>query len=458
LSSAAIIFLLAWVPLQTQPSLVDLEGLKVRGDRISYDQSSSTVVAEGHVLIETDDMWLTADHAEFDQAKQMAEDRGRVVLSAPGRYLQGDHLIYDMQSQTGEMRSPDGWDETTGIRLFLTGSRLDFRDGRWSLTDAYIRSSGKKNPSYEVWADEIAYVEGHSWHGTNVRVEFFGIEIVKTSDFEQRIEDLGVTGLAWLPAPGSSEQDGLFAEWTVQRDVAGDLRLLAIARASTRSGLTGRVTLTEPVTDRLWLWGAGAWRELVGGQLRPYLRWDRVEGGVTWRLTSPDDSWWAQADLSYGFFRERPSLVRSTRTTASVIARTKTYDWGDDTRVFAEGGGRVFQYGTGRRYGYVYLGGFFEHEFARDWRLSGGLIKHLIRGMPELITDEVVIPSELRLGARARITNRIAAEGEIRYDLDRGDVRYTLLGLRYRSADFVYRLRYNVQTRFVTLELLLPDQ
>lgn len=457
MGATAILVLLAWAPGQIQPSLLDLDGLRVRGDRILYDQESARLTVEGHVLVETDDAWLTGDYAEYDERSQVVEAQGRVVLSARERYLQGDHLTYNLQQQTGTMASPDGWDESTGIRLFLTGSLLEFRDGRWSLKDAYVRSSGKEDPAYEVWADEIAYVEGYSWFGTNVRVEIFGVEIVKTSSFEQRIEDLGITGLAWLPVPGSSEQDGVFAEWTVQRDIAGDLKLTGIARVGTRSGLSGRVTLTEPLSDRFSVWGAGAWRELAGGQLRPHLRWDRLQAGVTWRLTSPSSSWWAQADASYGFFRERPSMVRSTRTTAGVTARTKTYDWGEDTRAFAEGGGRVFQYGTGRRYGFVYLGGFLEHQFARDWRLSVGLIEHLMRGTPEFVTDEVVIPSELRLGARARITNRIAAEGEVRYDLDGGEVRYTSLGLRYRSADFVYRLRYNTGTRFLTLELLLPD-
>jgi hypothetical protein len=449
--------LLAWVPSQTQPNLLTLDDLTVRGDRLSYDQRTGRVFAEGHVLIETDDAWLTADYAEFDESRQVAEARGRVTLSAPDRYLTGDHLIYDMEAQRGEMSSPDGWDESVGIRLFVSGSKLAFEEGRWTLDDAYIRSSGKEDPSYELWAGRIEYAEGHSWYGTDVRVEFFGIEIVETGDFEQRVEDFGLTGLAWLPAPGTSEQDGVFADWIIQRDVTGDLRMLANARLGTRSGLSGKVVLTEPLGDDLSVWGAGAWRELVGGQLRPFLRWDRLETGMTWRLTSPEDDWWAQADASYGFFRERPTLRRSTRTTAGVITRSQIYEWGEDTQVFAEAGVRGFQYGTGRRYGFVRLGGFFHHRFDRDWRLWGGLVKHYIGGQPELVTDEVVIPYELRLGARARITDRIAAEGEIRYDLDRGDVRYTVLGLRYRSADFVYRLRYNVETRFLILELLLPD-
>lgn len=431
--------------------------MRVRADRLVYDQQNGVVHAEGHVLIEGADAWLTADAATYDEARGTASAQGRVSVRAPRRQLKGSSCVYEFDNKRGEVDNPDGWDESAGIRLFLVGTRLVFKEGTWALHDARVRSSDRDDPSYELTAKEISYIEGHSWHGEQVRIRVFGMEVLSLDEYDQEVTDPVLQALQWIPVPGLNEQDGLFAQWTVGRNVFGDLRLRGTALAGTVRGLSAAARLSKAVGGRGEVWARGGYREAVGGVIRPYLRWNSAEVGAAWRLTATTDPWRAVASATYGWYHERPSDAQTTRVGLGVTARTRVYRAGDDTTFYFQGGAQGYRYASGQSYGYAWAGGFWDHRFARDWRLWGGLIDNAVVGRSPLEADTVPIPWELRLGGRIDLPGRFAAEGEVRYDLNRGAVRYTTLGLRYRSADFTYRVRYNVETRFLLLDLLLPD-
>ena len=448
---------LALAPAVAQQNAIQVGSVRLRADRLVYDQQDGVVHAEGHVLVEGADAWLTADAATYDEARAVAVAQGCVSIRAPRRQLRGASCVYEFDEKRGEVEDPDGWDESAGIRLFLTGSKLAFAEGTWTLHDARVRSSGKDHPSYELTAKEISYVGGHSWHGKQVKIRAFGMQVLSLDDYDQEVTDPVLQSLQWIPLPGLNEQDGLFAQWTVERNVFGDLRLRAIALAGTTRGVSVGARLAKGVGDRAEVWVRGGYREAVGGLIRPYLRWNSAEVGAASRLTAPTDSWRAVASATYGWYHERPSNAQTTRVGLGLTARTRSYAAGDSTTFYFQGGAQGYEYATGQNYGYAWAGGFWDHRFARDWRLWGGLIDNAVVGRSPLEADTVAIPWELRLGSRVDLPGRFAAEGEVRYDLNRGAVRYTTLGLRYRSADFTYRLRYNVETRFLLLDLLLPD-
>jgi hypothetical protein len=217
-------------------------------------------------------------------------------------------------------------------------------------------------------------------------------------------------------------------------------------------------TLTRKVaTGRGAIWGRAGYHEWVGDPLRPELRWDHLGTGVSWRISPERASWRADAEVSYSWVREIPSDARETRTAFTLTGASRTFELGNSTRLDLRGGASGFRYGSGGRYGYVWAGGWVNHRFGRDWRLWGGLVGYRLFGTAPLLRDDVEIPHELDAGARVRLLGGFAAEAEVRYDLDLRRIRYTELALRYRSADFVYRVRYNVERHQVRLDLLLPD-
>ncbi len=439
-----------------QVESLTLDGAAVSADRLMYSQADGVVYAEGHVLLETDEVWITCDSATYYEAEQRAECVGRVTISAPDRLVRGAGATYSFPDGRGTVEQVTGWDESSGVRLFVEGSELAFEDMTWTLTDAYIRTSEKSDASYKLRADELSYVQGHSWEGSNVEVEIFGVRVFRVSDYEQRVGDPTLTSLQWVPIPGLDPQDGLFIEWAFDRDVLGDIRAGLRGRLSTRGGVSGSASLSRELGDAGSVWGHAGYREAVGDMTRPYLRWSHLTGGLSWRLTE-DGPWRVEASASYGQINELPSKAESRRGAITLDGVSRAYEWGEDTKATFRAGVHGYSYSTGQRYAFARAGVLVQHEFGRDWRLWGGLTGHVIRGSTPFETDTVDIPLELRLGGRVRFSDHWAGEADVRYDLEDAEVRHTELGLRYRGADFVYRARYNVEREYFSLDLLLPD-
>ncbi len=436
---------------------LDLGAVRLSADRLVIEQAGGAAYAEGHVLLRTAEFWITADAATYDQEQQAAEMHGNVTVSAPHRLVHAADGRYDLVTGRAELNHVRGWDDSTGARLTVLGSRLTFQGTTWTLADADVRAGDAADPNYRLTASEIRYTQGQSWWGKDVRVEVFGVTVLKQSTFEQKVTDAPLAALQWVPTPGTSPQDGLFAQWAVQRDVLGDMRFRGWGRVATRSGLSGAARLEKPIGDSAAIWGTAGYRELVGDLVRPELRWNHIEGGADWRLTSRDAAWRVDARASYGQIWELPTAAHSRRTAVTLEATSRPFIATEDTRGYVSLGARAFAYSTGQRYGDLWGGVFASHRFGRDERVWGALLAHAIRGSTPFETDRVEMPLELRLGGRVGITDRWAAESEIRYDVLETRTRHTEASLRYRSADFTYRLRYNVDRGYFAVDLLLPD-
>ncbi len=439
-----------------QVESLTLDGAVVSADRLLYSQADGVVYAEGHVLFETDEAWLTCAHATYYEADARAECTGRITISAPDRFVRGTGATYYFRENRGQVNEVSGWDESAGVRLFVEGSTLTFEDMNWTLTDAYVRTSEKSDASYKMWADELRYIEGHSWEGKNVKVEIFGVRVFSVSDYQQRVGDPTLTSLQWVPIPGMDPQDGLFLEWAFDRNVLGDLRVGLRGRLSTRGGISGSASVSRDFGDAGSLWGHAGYREAVGDITRPYLRWSHLTGGVSWRLVE-GGPWRVDASTSYGQINELPSKAKSRRGALTLDAVSRAYELDDRTKATFHAGIHGYSYSTGQRYAFARAGVLVDHEFGRDMRLWGGITGHMIGGSTPFETDTVDIPLELRLGGRVRFTDHWAAEADVRYDLEDAEVRHTELGIRYRGADFVYRARYNVERKYFSFDLLLPD-
>lgn len=441
----------------TQVENLDLGNVRLSADRIVLSQADGAAYAEGHVLIRAPELWITADAATYNEDQQIAELQGSVTISAPHRLVHGSEGRYDLRTGNAELNHVRGWDDSSGVRLVVSGSRLVFHDSEWTLLDADLRTSERKDPNYKLTASEIRYSQGQTWWGKDVRVEIFGVTVLRRSTFEQKVTDPPLAALQWVPTPGTSPQDGLFIQWAAEREVLGDIRLHGYGRIATQGGLSGAAKAEKPISDGLSVWGKAGYREIVGDLVRPHLRWNHVEGGGDWRISGRDAAWRVDLHASYGQIWEIPTGAHSRRTAFTVEATSKPFVSTERTRAYASVGGRAFSYSTGQRYLDIWGGAFLTHKFSRDNRGSVGLLAHALRGSTPFETDRVEMPLELRLGGRLGLTSHWAAEGDVRYDLLDTRVLHTEASLRYRSADFTYRLRYNVERGYFAVDLLLPD-
>lgn len=440
-----------------QLSELTIDSVRLSADRILLEPTSGVARAEGHVLLRSDDYWVTADAAEFDQERQVAEVSGRVTVSGPGRLVHGSDGLFDFATSRGELNHAWGWDETSGARLIVKGSQLIFEGSEWRLLDAEIRLSEKSDAHYRLTASEIRFTQDQSWWGKDVVLRIFGVTVLRQSEYRQHTTDPPLAALQWVPVPGVNDQDGAFVQWSLERTVLGDLHLSGYGRAGTSAGVVGRIRASYPVGSRGSVWGIAGYRELVGDLVRPYLRWTRTEVGTGWRLTGDRSSWRSDVSLSYGTVQELPTEARSTRGAVMWTATSKPFSSSRVTRTYAAVGANGYAYGGGATYGDLWGGLFWSHRFTRDTRLSAAGLAHAVAGETPFETDRVEMPLELRLGARLGLTSNWSAEADVRYDVLESRVRHTELSLRYRSADFVYRMRYNTERGFFAVDLLLPD-
>jgi hypothetical protein len=432
--------------------------VRIRADRLVSDEATGIVHAQGHVIIESGDNWITADAATYDRSNRSARFEGQVTISALKRLVRGVRGAYWFDEDRGELDDVTGWDESTGVRIHIQGTKLIYDKGMWTLAGAHLQSSDRPNPAYQVDAAELTYVEGHSWIGRDVRARIFGMELVRLNYYGQEVTDPTLAGLQWVPQPGTSPQDGVYISWRLQRDLPLTTQVDVTATLGTLSGASGVATLTRKLVDgRGAVWGRAGWREWVGDPLRPELRWNHFGVGTSWRISPAHAGWRADAETSYSWVTEIPSDARETRTAFTVTGASRAFEIGNSTRLYFRGGASGFYYGSGGRYGYLWAGGWLNHRFGRDWRVWGGLVGYRLFGLAPLLRDDVEIPHELNTGVRVHLFGDFASEAEVRYDLDMRRTRYTSLALRYRSADFVYRVRYNVERHQWMLDLLLPD-
>lgn len=83
---------LAWSGLASAAPAGEKRELKIKADRMDYDQVRKEVRLVGNVRIVSDDTVLTAAHANYHTDSQMADLNGSVTLKQPGTSLVGERM------------------------------------------------------------------------------------------------------------------------------------------------------------------------------------------------------------------------------------------------------------------------------------------------------------------------------------------------------------------------------
>jgi LPS-assembly protein len=99
-----LLILLAVLVISSQPVCAksETEGKwNIVADQISYDQGGDQFIAEGDVVITSEDKKLTADFARYDKKNKTIYSEGNVILIAGKDILKGDKMEIDVDRETG---------------------------------------------------------------------------------------------------------------------------------------------------------------------------------------------------------------------------------------------------------------------------------------------------------------------------------------------------------------------
>lgn len=121
---------------------------RLRAEKLIYDASRHTYIAEGRVELRQADRRLSADHAEVNEVTKIAIVRGNVVLVAGEDIFAGEAGYFNLATRSGEMHQ---------ARLFL-------KQNHFHVNSDLIRKTGENSyyvekatittcdPDYPVWS------------------------------------------------------------------------------------------------------------------------------------------------------------------------------------------------------------------------------------------------------------------------------------------------------------------
>lgn len=130
---------------------------KMTADSVVYNYDLKKVVANGHVVLEYDDIKLTADYIEIDLNENSLLARGTVQLHDKQRDASGDVLIYDLDTRVGAFQGMRGQFTDASItgKVFIRSEGATVADNEYMLKGAWLTTCDLETPHYHLEADEI---------------------------------------------------------------------------------------------------------------------------------------------------------------------------------------------------------------------------------------------------------------------------------------------------------------
>lgn len=150
----------AWA--QSDLLRVDAKGpVKMSAEKVTFDERTSSYLAEGEVVITRGDIKLQADQVRLFSETLVAEAEGKAVLSSPGQDIEGARLIIDMKGQTGKIYKGTIFIRTN--HFYLRGDEIEKTGAdTYRMTKGSFTSCDGPNPAWAIAGDEMEVtVEGY---------------------------------------------------------------------------------------------------------------------------------------------------------------------------------------------------------------------------------------------------------------------------------------------------------
>ena len=187
---------------------VEAEGpVNVKARTVTYDEPTSSYLAEGDVEVTRGDTTLLADRVKLYSETLLAEAEGKVRLTTTGRVVEGDRMAVDMKSETGKIYK--GTIFIQANHFYLRGDVIEktgpdtYRMSRGSFT-----SCDGSLPAWEITSSETEVtIEGY---GT-ARHSYFrikGTPILYSPYMVFPVKFKRQSGLL-MPRAGFSDRDGV---------------------------------------------------------------------------------------------------------------------------------------------------------------------------------------------------------------------------------------------------------
>lgn len=142
----------------------------------------------GHVVIDYRDMRITADRATYNRSTGSMEARGHVVFDDPRGHLEAQYLNYNVYSDRGwfskvrgyiRFPAPAGQPTETSTQLFMRAERIDRLDpDTYTIQDVHVSTCRKESHGLAFGLGSAKLEIGHALTGREAVFRFLGIPVL----------------------------------------------------------------------------------------------------------------------------------------------------------------------------------------------------------------------------------------------------------------------------------------
>lgn len=198
-------------PVKAMDELIRVEAtgpVKMAADKVSFDERTSSYLAEGQVKISRGNTELEADKVRLFTETLVAEAEGHARLSSPTQVVEGLRLLVDMKGNTGKI-----YKGTIFIRanhFYLRGDEIEKTGAdTYRMSTGTFTSCDGSSPAWDMAGDDMhVTMEGY---GTtrNSRFRIKGFPVLWSPYMIFPVKFKRQSGLL-TPMAGYSNRDGLF--------------------------------------------------------------------------------------------------------------------------------------------------------------------------------------------------------------------------------------------------------
>ncbi len=206
---------------------------------LSYDPDSGVGTAENGVIVKYKDAAhgeasLYADRVTFNQTSGQVTAEGSVTLQRDGQAWSGERLEYNFR--TGTMGAANY--RTGKTPFFAAGDSLigSGEAGNYTAEDAYLTTDDVKNPNYRIRAKRIQIVSGKHFVARNAVVYIGKIPVMYLPWFKANLDR---RGNRWSITPGYRSRHGGYLLSTYHYQVFTNLSARLNLDYRTQRGLGG---------------------------------------------------------------------------------------------------------------------------------------------------------------------------------------------------------------------------
>jgi len=314
--------------------------LVVDADRITFDQLTQFVEAEGNVRLRYRGIRLSANLVRFNLRDEQLVAEGRVVLvDADGRELRGARLRYDVRLQLAEVEQAQGIVQNVYVRA----SRLRAQPQRIEAGDAMVTTCDPAQPGYRITATHIEVTPGEQLVAQQATLWLGRFRILTLPTLTISLRTSEETARSF-PRFGYNHVDGLWADYPYSY-ATGTLDGVLYAKYGTLTGFIVRNTLAYAQPSYSVSLTVGR------NQNENQLIFDQAEAVVgTPALRIGTLPVFYGITLRTGWFREPSTGAETSRTRYELRLQTAQVALGTRTTLSGHLDLQYAHYGNGARY------------------------------------------------------------------------------------------------------------